>query len=200
MYTPSITREVTPEAGPGAFWGDTTNPARHDPLRFRYLVHMDYGVRPDNIHGTRLIAENPSLKGRYYIDNLAALAMAEVVSGSLIDQTHQKTFRGRMGLILHVPAEDVIVASERDVYSSYSDRLWAAIHTAGVVSPDELLARSRGYNEVVFSGDNAQVAGVVYFDGDWHNKRGQGPTIDRAQAGAQALDVPLVRLTPPTQR
>ena len=191
--------EARTALGTETYWGGTTDPATHDPSKFRYLVHMDNGISPENPQGARMIQENQAKLGQYYVDNLAELALADIVSGSLISHSHQKTFKGRMGLILDVPAVDIIVSSDRDVYSSYSSRLQSAINDIGIMDPDELLAKSRGYNEVVFSGENARVAGLLYLLGEWHGKHATGPDFNFAQTKARELDIPLVTLTPQTR-
>lgn len=170
----AVNQEVT-NAGKGepVYWGQTTDPCRHNPDNFRYLVHafnpharlsalviqsatQDKGTVTDEAGDQSIdVFKEPER-----IDERVSLSM------SLIDQKHTATWGG-VGIIMAAPESSVVLTSPTDAgaLNSYRDRLIAQGQSRGILSPDEILERSSPieHNEIVALGQSGlKAVGFFY--------------------------------------
>ena len=152
------------------YWGGVTDPGQHDPTSFRYLVHgLNLG---DTSHAAYLRRRAIDL-GIGDIPGQAIDLSAEphriretvTKSTSLIDPHYTTLTWAWAGLILGVPAEDVLITSPHVIGAVNGDRqrvleLWGGRYPTDL-SPEELLDQSGpySYNEVVVATGNAAVLG-----------------------------------------
>ena len=176
----AVNQEVT-NAGKGepVYWGQTTDPCRHNPDNFRYLVHafnpharlgalviqsvmQDEGAVTDEAGDQSIdVFKEPER-----IDERVSLSM------SLIDQDHTATWGGT-GIIMAVPESSVVLTSPTDAgaLNSYRDRLIAQGQSRGILSPDEILERSSPieHNEIVALGQSGLKAIGFFYKVDSRN-------------------------------
>jgi hypothetical protein len=144
-------------------WGKTTDPTKHDPNKFRYLVHGFEFVDDDLDDSTRR-----SLKMRgVLLFNLDKLNELPSVSASLIDNKHQGTW-GYGGLILEAMNENIVRANVTDNGSRNSHLESIQQMQTALPSSDSLMRLSYGrhgsYNEVLLktgstTGKNLKITG-----------------------------------------
>lgn len=170
----AVNQEVT-NAGKGepVYWGQTTDPCRHNPDNFRYLVHA---FNPHARLGAlviQLVTQDEEavtdgqgdqsinvFKEPERVDERVSLSM------SLIDQDHTATWGGA-GIIVAAPESSVVLTSPTDagVPNSHRDHLIAKGQSMGILSPDEILERSSPgmYNEIVALGQSGlKAVGFFY--------------------------------------
>ena len=156
-----------------AYWGQTTDPCRHNPEDFRYLVHafnpyarigalfiqlvtQDKGIVADEAGDQSInVFKEPER-----VDERVSLSM------SLIDQDHTATWGGA-GIIVVAPESSVVLTSPTDAGApnSHRDHLIAKGQSMGILSPDEILERSSPsmYNEIVALGQSGlKAVGFFY--------------------------------------
>lgn len=114
----------------GLKWGETTDPNKHDPENFRYVVHAINpwaGVAQASIELAELMHNPRYIPSKQHGDQTIDLAeepqrVADRISlsMSLIDQDHMSTW-GSTGLILDVPEENVLLTSPHNLYVSNSN-------------------------------------------------------------------------------
>lgn len=100
---------------PIRIWGNLTDPHRHNPEKFRYLV---YGINLNSARLRSVLPEGqPNKDGDQSINlykNPERLADKVSLSTSLIDEKHRRTW-GDAGLMITAPDSNVIIASSGDV-------------------------------------------------------------------------------------
>jgi hypothetical protein len=124
-------KPVTPEKEPPIkIWGEVTDPKKHNPKNFRYLVHA---FNPFATASQPLIAISAELSGAYKVDKREGdqsislfeeperLVERVSLSMSLIDQDHTGTW-GPGGIIVEVPEENVVITSPVDTGSHNSSK------------------------------------------------------------------------------
>ena len=156
------------------YWGQATDPVKHNPDDFRYLVHafnpyargnalilnnlvtQDEGTVTDEVGDQSIdVFKEPER-----IDERVSLSM------SLIDQDHTATWGGA-GIIVAAPESSVVLTSPTDAgaLNSYRDRLIAQGRSMGILSPDEILEHSSPsvHNEIVALGQSGlKAVGFFY--------------------------------------
>ena len=155
-------------------WGQTTDPVKHNPDNFRYLVHaFNPSARSNALILNNLVTQDEGavtdevgdqsidvFKEPERIDGRVSLSM------SLIDQDHTATWGGA-GIIVAAPESSVVLTSPTDAgaLNSYRDRLIAQGRSMGILSPDEILERSSPsvHNEIVALGQSGlKAVGFFY--------------------------------------
>ena len=156
------------------YWGQATDPVKHNPDDFRYLVHaFNPGARGNALILNNLVTQDEGtvtdeagdqsidvFKEPERIDERVSLSM------SLIDQDHTATWGGA-GIIVAAPESSVVLTSPTDAgaLNSYRDRLIAQGQSMGILSPDEILKRSSPsmHNEIVALGQSGlKAVGFFY--------------------------------------
>ena len=156
------------------YWGQATDPVKHNPDDFRYLVHaFNPCARGNALILNNLVTQDEGtvtdeagdqsidvFKEPERIDERVSLSM------SLIDQDHTATWGGA-GIIVAVPESSVVLTSPTDagVPNSHRDRLIAQGQSRGILSPDDILERSSPgrYNEIVALGQSGlKAVGFFY--------------------------------------
>ena len=191
--------------GEPVYWGQTTDPCRHNPDNFRYLVHafnpharlgalviqsvmQDEGAVADEAGDQSIdVFKEPER-----IDERVSLSM------SLIDQDHTATWGGT-GIIMAVPESSVVLTSPTDAgaLNSYRDRLIAQGQSRGILSPDEILERSSPieHNEIVALGQSGLKAiGFFYKVDSRNNPINVGLMTAMYQLGGR-MDLPVVGIS-----
>jgi len=127
-------------------WGNITDPTLHNPESFRYLVHADTGC-----HNTT----------RYFADDLDAITELDMVSASLIDSAHSRTFASTFGIIIEVPVQDVLAADCRDLNSKNNTSVALSM---GVKDPEVILEGSTDFmwNEILINPKDIMIRGITY--------------------------------------
>ena len=115
---------------PIKIWGGVTDPEKHNPKNFRYLVHA---FNPSATVSQPLVAISAELSGEYKVDETEGdqsinlfeeperLAERVSLSMSLIDQDHTGTW-GKGGIIVEAPEENIVITSPTDVGSHNSSK------------------------------------------------------------------------------
>lgn len=198
-------------------WGGVSDPAAHDPRKFRYLV---YALNP--FAGTGMALFNNDL-ARFKAqtgegwqsdpsqgDQLISLfeepeRVAERISlsMSLIDQDHTGTW-GDGGIVVEVPEENILATGATDLGSSNSDLslLRSRFSQQAKYTGDVLLKLSSPaqYNEVVavanLGGNKIRLKGLFY------KTNSRGEALNEAIAGqmqmhAHRLGLPLIKIQDP---
>jgi hypothetical protein len=156
------------------YWGQATDPVKHNPDDFRYLVHaFNPFARGNALILNNLVTQDEGtvtdgagdqsidvFKEPERIDERVSLSM------SLIDQNHTATW-GDVGIIVAAPESSVVLTSPTDagVLNSYRDRLITQGQSRGILSPDEILKRSSPsiHNEIVALGQSGlKAVGFFY--------------------------------------
>ena len=155
------------------YWGQTTDPCRHNPDDFRYLVHAFNPharlgtlfiqlVTQDEVAATDEVGDQSInvFKEPERVDERVSLSM------SLIDQDHTATWGGA-GIIMAAPESSVVLTSPTDAGApnSHRDRLITQGRSRGILSPDEILERSSPimHNEIVALGQSGlKAVGFFY--------------------------------------
>lgn len=187
------------------FQGDTTDPSKHDPTNFRYLVHalnpgakmsamriaVDFSDHINSSHGNQSIN---MYKQPERVAERVSLSM------SLIDQDHTATLGGG-GLIISAPEENIVLTSRTDAGTHNNDKNFLLGQGArhGVMSADQLLATTspRQYNEVVALADNdgSKLETIGFF----YKVTSKGEPVDlmiaqRMRMHAERLGLPVVEI------
>lgn len=191
-------------------WGGATNPEKHNPQNFRYLV---YAFNPFANSSQGLIAAAGMLSEAYKSDKSEGdqsinlfeqpekLEEKVSLSMSLIDQDHTATW-GNGGIIVDAPKENILITSPTDSGSHNSNkeflRKQAQDHL--LLSGDKLLkiSNSESFNEVVALA-KSDTGGAVRLKGFFikADKRGQptDPVIaEKMKQHARRLNLPLVEI------
>ncbi len=163
------------------YWGQTTDPVKHNPDDFRYLVHaFNPFARGNALILNNLVTQDEGtvtdgagdqsidvFKEPERIDERVSLSM------SLIDQNHTATW-GDVGIIVAAPESSVVLTSPTDAgaINSNEGRLVAQSQSRGLLSPDQLLERGspRTYNEVVALGRSGLRAVGFFYKVDSRKK------------------------------
>lgn len=82
-----------------------SDPSRHDPKKFRYIVHM---IQTSGRRSIRSIYD--------FLATQASQNPCATLSTSVIDESYTWTYTG-IGFILEVPAENIIAAANKDMVS-----------------------------------------------------------------------------------
>lgn len=192
-------------------WGDTTDPKKHNPNKFRYLVHgfNPFAKSSMGLAGA-IVEQNQSnldnSEGDPTIDLLQhpeQLAARVALSCSLIDEAHYGTW-GRGGIIVEAPIGSVVITKPSDAGALVMNRglLEEQAQRNPIFSADQLLEQtpSGSYNEVVVlannKGQKVHLAGFFI-------KVVDGVPIDEYLAGelsmhATRLKLPLVKIAEPS--
>ena len=196
-------------------WGGVTDPAKHNPDSFRYLVHALPSDRPywRRVQMQRH-AEDLKMglvrKGADEGDQSIDLQMFPerinervAVSASLIDDKHRHTWDSA-GLILEVPEERVKMTSSHDLGSSTSLEMldWQS-RIQQRLNGDQLLSESYKtgcYNEVVVlgksgTGDPIKIAGF-FAKADADGFLNEALAL-RVRQRAERLNLPFVVIAAP---
>lgn len=188
-----------------AYWGQTTDPCRHNPDDFRYLAHA---FNP-YARGNALILNNLVTQDEGTVTDEAGDQSIDVfkeperidervsLSMSLIDQDHTATWGGA-GIIVAVPESSVVLTSPTDagVPNSHRDHLIAKGRSMGILSPDEILERSspERYNEIVALGRSGlKAVGFFYKVNSRKNPISDGLAADIRWLGRK-MDLPVVEI------
>lgn len=187
------------------FQGDTTDPSKHDPTNFRYLVHalnpgakmsamriaVDFSDHINSSHGNQSIN---MYKQPERVAERVSLSM------SLIDQDHTATW-GDGGLIISAPEENIVLTSRTDAGTHNNDKNFLLGQGArhGVMSADQLLATTspRQYNEVVALADNdgSKLETIGFFYKVTSKGEPVDPVIARQmRMHAERLGLPVVEI------
>ena len=163
------------------YWGQATDPVKHNPDDFRYLVHaFNPFARGNALILNNLVTQDEGtvtdgagdqsidvFKEPERIDERVSLSM------SLIDQNHTATW-GDVGIIVAAPESSVVLTSPTDAgaINSNEGRLVAQSQSRGLLSPDQLLERGspRTYNEVVALGRSGLRAVGFFYKVDSRKK------------------------------
>ncbi len=160
------------------FWGDTTDPRKHNPDNYRYLVHAFNAA--SNVRGVDL-----SLKlaqsGEISPSNLSQgdqsinlyreperVAGRVSLSMSLIDQNHLGTW-GAGGMIVLVPTKNLLITHDSDMgaINGNIEILKKQAANTTLLNGDELLAQSNPemLNEAVALAklDDAEILLIGFF-------------------------------------
>lgn len=204
VHAGSIGSEHTYDSQP-RFQGDTTDPSKHDPTNFRYLVHalnpgakmsamriaVDFSDHINSSHGDQSIN---------MYDQPERVAERVSLSMSLIDQDHTATW-GRGGLIISAPEENIVLTSRTDAGSHNNDKNFLLEQGArhGVMSAEQLLATTspRQYNEVVALADNdgSKLETIGFFYKVTSKGEPVDPVIARQmRMHAERLGLPVVEI------
>jgi hypothetical protein len=207
-------KPVTPEEKPPIeIWGGVTDPKKHNPKNFRYLV---YAFNPFATASQPLAATSAELSGAYKVDKTEGdqsinlfeeperLGERVSLSMSLIDQDHTGTW-GQGGIIVEAPEENIVITSPTDTgsHSSSKDFLRKQSQGRPQLTADQLLKSTppRTYNEVVAfakseSGKTLRLVGFfIKVDRD-----GQplDPVIaQKMREHAERLNLPFVEIQEP---
>lgn len=194
-------------------WGDVSDPNKHDPANFRYLIHGINPIATVMIGGQAhtLVHRNnqtgseddgdQSINLFNYPENLGQRVS---LSCSLIDQNHHGTW-GTVGLIVESPPENVCVTSPSDMGASGLNKasLIAKSESSPILSAKRLLdqTHSSSYNEVVVlaSRDKQQVRLAGFF----YKVTEDGEPMDESLAQtmkshAARLHLPIIAITEPS--
>jgi hypothetical protein len=108
--------------------GAFTNPARHDPKKFRYIIHamtpaVGFGSKKKRDYmkekgREQFLTENELKVAEYYLTQ-TNIIKSEVLCCSIIDQDKTTTFRGStFGFVLKVPKQNLVAAFDSDAASA----------------------------------------------------------------------------------
>lgn len=148
---------------------DLTDPRKHDPQDFRYVVHSLQGPGGRALQYLHLL-DRPRMFDRTQAIDLfrrpERIAEKRVLSASVIDGEHQGTW-GDVGYILDVPFDNVVAAYRRDTGTPFIDPERALSERERTPTIGEILKAThpQSYNEIVLRGSTA--AGKVSVVGIW---------------------------------
>ncbi len=160
-------------------WDSLNDPREHSPQEFRYLVHAINPLARSSMSIVYLTSvanggyeSDPEILKRMQINMSAEperVSERPLLSMSLVDQDHPATW-GPAGLILKVPAKNIVITSPQDFGSLNFDMKTTLERGASVpkYSVDSLLTLSSpyDYNEVVAQGcasDGARIELAGFF-------------------------------------
>jgi hypothetical protein len=183
-------------------WSVSTNPAKHNQKRYRYLVHAfnnsNHNMGLITAMNTNPDNHNDTIAPKIDIQNSPEMVKKRYsISCSLIDPDHTGTW-GDCGLILEVPDENAIfitAMSDAGTPNYNIDRM-EQLAKVSKKSPEYILENSgkNSYNEVVVRGSSSELRGFfikVYSD--------TGLPIDNLMAQkmrnlATNLNLPIVEI------
>ena len=181
LSEPTNQKPYSIHEGEPVYWGQATDPVKHNPDDFRYLVHaFNPFARGNALILNNLVTQDEGtvtdgagdqsidvFKEPERIDERVSLSM------SLIDQNHTATW-GDVGIIVAAPESSVVLTSPTDAgaINSNEGRLVAQSQSRGLLSPDQLLERGspRTYNEVVALGRSGLRAVGFFYKVDSRKK------------------------------
>ena len=191
-------------------WGEVTDPTKHNPQKFRYLVHA---FNPFSVISQPLVAILGEIDGAYKVDKSEGdqsinlfnqperLGERVSLSMSLIDQDHTGTWEPG-GIIVEAPEENIIITSPTDIGSHNSSKefLKKQAQKLSLLSGDQLLQLTDPafYNEVVAfaksdSGKTIKLAG--FFIKVDKNDNPIDPVIaEKVEQHAKRLNLPVVKI------
>lgn len=181
-----------------------TDPAKHSPDKFRYLIH-----------GTNSEAFFTSFLKRGAIDSFSQISL------SAVDQNHTNSFVPA-GVILDVPSENIFAAHPADMLSStimqanhmnpsgtYLDTLPALYKTYGLPSPEQIITKTIaspaintfGHNEVVatsigINGKSLKIKGVFFVVDSLGQYLAKPDLFAKIQGLASKYSLPMIPLGP----
>lgn len=191
-------------------WGGVTDPTKHNPQEFRYLVHGLNVSSPTMMMG--FVLEN-QLKGHLVLDkdkgdqsinlymNPEKLVERVSLSMSLIDQDHKGTW-GDAGLIVEVPEPNIVITSTSDVGAHNNDLAFLERQSTAhsLMSGNELLRLTSvdSHNEVVAVVKKATSS--IRLVGFFYNALSDGTQVNpvtskQMEMHASRLGLPLVQIT-----
>lgn len=193
-------------------WGHVTEPTKHNPATFRYLIHA---LNPMATTSMEMIAavvarDEPKAIDREEGDqsiNLFSqpekLDQRVALSCSLVDQEHHGTW-GRAGLIVEAPQENVIITDSSDVGAIVMSKknLLKQARKRHSLTAEQLLQQTHptSYNEIVVIANEA--GRKVALAGFFYKVTEDGQPMDEAlyrkmQMHAHRLNLPLVPIIEP---
>ena len=177
------------------------DPRKHDPKKFRYLVHSL------SAHRWAQEFESPELKQERFeaysgnpLQQPGLFVKQTYISCSVIDQDHPTTWSGA-GLILGVPAENIRSAFHHDTYTfvksdgadDYDDNLPSAAKILSESNRDV-------WNEIVISGTKEKTGSAIRIVGGFCSKRpdtgelSASEMAERVEKFCAANDLPFITL------
>lgn len=180
---------------------DFTDPQKHNPHSFCYLVHGIQSALVRNIEFLAIYRELRKYDPTQDIDLLRdpqRISDKERISCSIIDQEHTETY-GAAGLILAAPFENVLSMFSQEEGTGFSGVSSVRGRSSNLLPVPELLKRTHGdlYNEVVITGKT--MYGLVQVKGFWVNTDKGGVPFDEETAYeieylARKLNLPLITI------
>lgn len=176
-------------------WGETTDPTKHDPTGFRYLVHLDTGF-------SRLGSER-----KYFLDDLSRIAnptrrnhprskkQMSYLSTSLIDQELNPVhIWGRHGMILEVDASDVLATSAIDLWIGDIDL--DELMEEECLTAEQIMEATSPLtnNEIVIRPTNICVRGLIAFESPRYDYHNRWKTVEELEEKSEVYSLPLVIL------
>jgi hypothetical protein len=184
----------SPEVNSQIPWGGVTDPLHHDPMHFRYLLHVDSG---------RSTSPDPENAGaddvwEYALDDPDRIKSLPYISASLVDETHRRLYEFTMssyGFILEAPRSAIIGAHSMDMFSKRKKLTIDELRLAyPAPDPDKLLAETKptDWNEVAISPNGLVIKAIFWVDGQGRDY----PDIDRETVEKAALEhgLPFLKL------
>lgn len=163
------------------YWGQATDPVKHNPDDFRYLVHAFNPCA----RGNALILNNLVTQDEGTVTDEAGDQSIDVfkeperidkrgVVKHVADRSGPHCYMGGAGIIVAAPESSVVLTSPTDagVLNSYRDRLITQGQSRGLLSPDQLLECSspHTYNEVIALGRSGLRAVGFFYKVDSRKK------------------------------
>lgn len=202
-----VSTDATEEEIRRSWEASFTDPEKHNPKNFCYLVHSLSGI-PERLKEKTAIWQRhiwdntkpPPPSGMDLSTHPLRIAEKKIISASVINQDYRETFRDT-GLIIKAPFENILrVAAEDLGIINYGDpdKILAGL-TAGkrkLSTVDELIVQSEMHNhEVVLTGTTN--AGKVEVIGFWRKVLKNGKPLNSEMARqvgllSKSLNLPLV--------
>jgi hypothetical protein len=167
-----------------------SDPSQHDSLHFVYIVHDIFGFTIDEAQKT-VWEHNLAPYQINIIRNPERISEIAVISSSIINQNHIKTYGAGWGVILKVPSSNFMAATPKDMQSSklrealplgtnaVDKQIGTLIKRHGLPSPEQILEQTPKdrHNEVLIlgtgpNGEKVEVAGFYLI------KRGRYNTLE----------------------
>lgn len=208
---PKKPQTPSPEEEPKTeIWGGVTDPKKHNPKKFRYLVHafnpyiripLTIATITAEISGIYKVDKSEGDQSINLFEEPERLHERVSLSMSLIDQDHTATW-GEGGIIVEAPEENIIITSPTDTgsHTSSKDFLIMQAQSHSRLSGDQLLqyTSDKIYNEVVAFGtsENGKKLRLVGFFIKV-DKKGQptDPLIaEKMKYHAKRLNLPLIEI------
>ena len=193
-------------------WGNVTEPTKHNPAKFRYLIHAinPMATTSMGLVGAIVARDEPTAITKDDGDqsiNLYSqperLGERVALSCSLIDQDHYGTW-GKAGLIVEAPQDNVIITDSNDVGAIVMSKKnlmeQAAKHSK--YSAEQLLQQTypTPYNEIVVlaneAGKKVALAGFFYKVTEEGKPMDEG-LFRKMRMHASRLNLPLVPIVEP---
>jgi hypothetical protein len=143
---------------------ETSNPRRHDPSNFRYLVHT-WSEMLKSFSGMRTAQQardglEPEKQAFDPIAEPERFIARKFISTSLIDQAHYSSW-AKAGFILQVPVGNILKAAPEDIGTIASEQ--RGYGRAHVPPAESILKATRfdAYNEVLIQGTNPKTGNQI---------------------------------------